>query len=158
MKAIVLSDSHGGVENIEKAVAKAGSFDTAIFLGDGVADFERAFRLRPEVSTYCVKGNCDYSSSLVEAATIPLGSHKVLITHGHRYGVRYDHIGVVSLARQNGCEAVLHGHTHIRFDRFFDGIRVFCPGSVSVPRDGLPKCFGIITEVDGRLEFEFSEL
>ena len=158
MKAIVLSDSHGGVNNIEKAIEKAKPFDTAIFLGDGVNDFERAFRLMPEVSTYCVKGNGDYGSSLVEAAAIPLGNHKVLITHGHRYGVRYDHIGVVSLARQNGCEAVLHGHTHIRCDRKSDGIRVFCPGSVSSPRDGRPKSFGIITEVDGELEFEFMEL
>lgn len=158
MKAIVLSDSHGGVENIEKAVAKAEQFDTAIFLGDGVADFERAFRLMPEVSTYCVKGNCDYSSSLVEAAAITLWGHKVLITHGHRYGVRYDHIGVVSMARQNGCEAVLHGHTHVRCDKLSDGIRIFCPGSVSVPRDGLPKSFGIITELDGKLEFQFMEL
>jgi putative phosphoesterase len=36
---------------------------------------------------------------------------------------------------------VVHGHTHIRYDRMFESTRLVCPGSVGMPYEGEPGAF-----------------
>lgn len=41
-----------------------------------------------------------------------LEGHKIMVTHGHNYGVSMDLYGVSEEAAARGCEIVCFGHTH----------------------------------------------
>ena len=65
---------------------------------------------------------------------IQLGTHKILLTHGHYYGVSMGPEGVVDEARSRGCDIVMYGHTHKPFLAKIDGVIALNPGSLSYPR------------------------
>ncbi len=150
---LVFSDSHGNPTNMEKVFNSAqGLISGVIFLGDGIADFERIRIKASGIDTYCVRGNCDFSSEYVRSAFITLKGHRIFITHGDAYG-RASVRTVSCAAIENKCEAALFGHTHVRFCGYENGIALMNPGSISFPRDGLPPSCGIIY-LGGSLEFK----
>lgn len=158
MKALVYSDSHGNYGAVAKAITLAKPFDTIIFLSDGMSEYERITGAVPGLTTYCVRGNCDFDFSASTQVVVPLGKHKIFLTHGHTLNVREDKSIVAAVAKANDCEAVLFGHTHCRFFGSFAGITLFNPGSISLPRDRKPACFGIITEQNGALKYIIRDL
>jgi predicted phosphodiesterase len=78
---------------------------------------------------------------------ITLSGKKILFTHGDLYGVKYGMDGITSLARENGADIALFGHTHIPLERYIsDGERplyLFNPGSAGAPYR-CPTSYGII--------------
>ena len=87
-RVLILSDSHGRNENIQKAIEKAGKIDLMIHLGDVGREYLQVERMAG-VPTYMVAGNNDYGGFLRDMCVIYIGSHKVLLTHGHRQGVHF---------------------------------------------------------------------
>ena len=59
-----------------------------------------------------VAGNNDFFSDLPREEEIELDGNKVLVTHGHYYGVSMDISGVAEEAKSRDCDAVFFGHTH----------------------------------------------
>lgn len=145
MKILVLSDSHRDYFSLEKAIKAAGEFDTVIFLGDGEEDFADATRNLAGKAALAVRGNCDECSSLPAVRAVGFDGHRLLLCHGHTMGVNYDLGTLAATARENNCEAALFGHTHRRCLENEGGTRLFNPGSVSSPRDGKPRSYGIAT-------------
>lgn len=161
-KVLVMSDSHGQNENIEKAVKKAksiaGKLDYAIHLGDIGAEYYRVPGMTGAL-TYMVAGNNDYGRDLRDMSVVMIGGHKILLTHGHRQGVSYDVSGLRYLALENECDIAMFGHTHVPFLNEGD-VTILNPGSLTYPRqEGRLKTFVIMTvDDDDKVTFEFQHI
>lgn len=158
MRILVTSDSHGDYRRLTKAIQKAAPFDAFIFLGDGEKDFDIATRNLTGISTYRVRGNNDYDTSVPNTVKIEIASHKIILCHGSNFNLWRGFDRLIALADENGCGTVLFGHTHSRHYSFEKGVHLFNPGSVSMPRDGKPSCYGLITEEKGKLDFYHYDL
>ena len=58
---------------------------------------------------------------------------KILMTHGHRYGVKSGYGTALAAAKSMGAQVVLFGHTHIPFMEEREGILMLNPGSLRNP-------------------------
>jgi len=138
--------------------------DAVIFLGDGLRDIEYAEL--DGISAYCVRGNCDstvFSTAFApDEHIITLGSKKIFITHGHRYGVKGLLSPLINRARELGADVALFGHTHEPFEKHIGieneyGIALdkplwlMNPGSIG----SYPYCFGCM-EINSRGEILLS--
>ena len=155
MKILVVSDTHGYNTNLFKLLEKEKPIDMLIHCGDSgdLSDYIEEFIDCPVVM---VRGNCDGMSKLPAAALIALGGHKVFITHGHISGARPSVPLMTDIAKENGADIVMYGHTHVPYLKKVFGVTVLNPGSISLPRqeDG-KKSYAIMTVADDEsVDFE----
>ena len=80
-RILVLSDSHGNVNNMVTAVSRLHP-DMIIHLGDCWADAEQLHRKFPMTIMEQVPGNCDCRQDILERILLIEGK-KILICHGH---------------------------------------------------------------------------
>ncbi len=147
MRIVVLSDSHGDIRSIERALEGVGKYDAVIHLGDTDRDV-RALEHSCDVPVYAVLGNNDFYGRELDRV-LELGGVRIFICHGHTYGVRSGTGRLLTAAKTNNCSAALFGHTHIPLDKTEDGILLFNPGSCSRPRVGNPS-FGVLEIENGK--------
>ncbi len=128
------SDSHG-LELPSKLVEVANESNLVFFLGDG------AFSLGDILlhkGFYGVKGNCDPAGfeqeQVVEAEKV-----RILLTHGDKYGVKYDLTSLYMRALELNCQLVLYGHTHFGAVDECAGVTLVNPGAISSCRNGAPS-------------------
>lgn len=151
MKILVFSDSHGRTVDIYDAIEREQP-DGVIHLGDyteDVRDLRRAYAYS-SMPIYAVRGNNDFDSEFPMYIVMTLGGVRMYLTHGHRERVYGMSAGQLPLrAKENDCILAMFGHTHRLFLEQMDGIMVFNPGSISLPRGG-KKSYGRLTiEPDG---------
>ena len=86
MKVLIVSDTHGRDENLEIAVNREAPFDMLVHCGDVEG---REFYIEALADCPCsiVSGNNDFFSDLPREDVIDIEGNKVLVTHGHYYGV-----------------------------------------------------------------------
>ena len=122
MKILIVSDTHGHEENLERVVEKVGKIDCLLHLGDveGQEDYIEALVSCP---VHIVAGNNDFFSELPREIVVTIGDYRILMTHGHYYGVSVE----TSMLKE---EAVLN------------------PGSLSYPRQHGRKPSYAIMEID----------
>ena len=137
MRILVVSDTHGHVYRLEKAIRSQPDIDMMIHLGDGERDIESVSHLL-KVPVVAVCGNCDLYSSLPECELLDVGGKRLYITHGYKEKVKYGDALLRQTARNRNADIALYGHTHVPVNDYDDGLFVFNPGSV---RDG---SFGFI--------------
>lgn len=149
MKILVFSDSHRIDRFMHRAVEMHPDAAGFLHLGDGVFEFERMCERYPDRFHLAVRGNCDGSMSgdtPLEMVT-ELGNKRVFLTHGHQYGVKAGRETLIAAAFAKRADMVLYGHTHVTEERYVSDERgslyVFCPGSISCPRDGMPA-YGVL--------------
>ncbi len=133
MKILIVSDTHGRDTNLELVVEKEAPFDMLVHCGD-VEGREFFIEALAECPCCIVGGNNDFFSDLPREEEITLGGRKVLVTHGHYYGVSMDLYGITEEAASRGCEIVLFGHTHRPTAERCNGVLAVNPGSLSYPR------------------------
>ena len=132
----VISDTHKEIAYIRKAMKKLQGVDMLIHLGDNVVDveeIEKTFK-GPIIN---VRGNCDFSTKVPFERTMVLEGKKLLITHGHKYGVKDNLLKLRYRALELGADLVLYGHTHVSKVDFEEGIFFVNPGSCTLPKNGL---------------------
>ncbi|MBQ0058375.1 MAG: YfcE family phosphodiesterase [Lachnospiraceae bacterium] len=134
MRVLIISDTHGRLFNLKKVIDRCGPFDHVIHAGD----FQRQ---ESEIKEMCgcsltmVKGNGDGASSLPLMDVACVENDRILVVHGHRHMVAYDRDYAVSLAKENGCNMLVCGHTHMPFiDESDPDVTVMNPGSLTRPR------------------------
>ena len=171
---LVISDTHGRAGKL-RLVAKVIPFRPAgiLFLGDGLRDLDTLSDIPSlrDIPVYAVSGNCDsfFSLHATEPTTrlLPLGNHKIFMTHGHLYGVRGGLDAVAANALSAGADVLLYGHTHIAAEftrRMTDAqgneqtLLIANPGSLGEPRDGGPCRFGVLTLGDNFALFGHGEI
>ena len=129
-RLIVASDSHGRTKQLEQIYALHPEADRMIFLGDGAGDYETIRSRHPQWPMIGVIGNNDFGSTLPERTELVIGPWRLLLVHGHRFGVRGTLRYLVDEAKQRKCNGVLYGHTHRAFCDKVEGIWVLNPGAV----------------------------
>ena len=147
MRIIIISDTHGNFGALDKIVsAHIDTADLFIHLGDGEREVEKICLTYPEIKDkfLSVAGNCDTNSLSLPYLLTEAGGHRVIAVHGHRQGVAYSLDNLKALAKANGCDIVLYGHTHCRFNSYENGLYIMNPGSASSPRDFLSQSYGVI--------------
>lgn len=159
-RVLVVSDTHGRHDNLEKIVQRLKPIDLLLHLGD-VQGGEYFVSQIGGCASYIVKGNCDwYETGLMSEYVLPLENHKIFMTHGHRYGVNYGVDTLKMAARERGADIALFGHTHEPYLEQTDDVTVLNPGSLSLPRQTNGKCSYAMIEIDreGALHFTISYL
>lgn len=154
MELLIFSDSHGRTEGMHWAIEhQVRRPDAVCFLGDGIRDAESLEYTVPR--WYTVRGNCDWGilgAAYTEDLVISLEGHRILLTHGHAYGVKEGCGRLLSHAVEIGADIVLYGHTHepmnvtVPAGTCVEGVTVprttylFNPGSIG----GYERSFGTL--------------
>lgn len=144
MKLIVFSDSHGHSGPMRRAAELHPDADLFLHLGDGSRDFER---LCDDLAlpNKAVRGNCDMGAfDLPTTRVLDLSGCRILLTHGHEYGVKYTLTDLIRSGRKQGADLILFGHTHIPLCSYHaeeggGGIHLLNPGSI-----GYSGSYGIV--------------
>ena len=141
MKILVMSDSHGDVETMLEAVERETP-DMIIHLGDCWRDAERVMERYPDSPFVRVPGNCDFRSRTKAEQAITIHGRKLLLCHGHTYGVKQGLWEAEQAAKEQELDAFLFGHTHESLVEMRKGVLYLNPGSVGM---GYPCTYGILT-------------
>lgn len=149
MKILVVSDTHGHDEELEEVVLREAPFDMLIHCGD-VEGREFFVEALAECPCCIVSGNNDFFSDLPREEILEVRGHRILVTHGHYYGVSRDISGAAEEARARGCDMVCFGHTHEPVIACESGIQLINPGSLSYPRQHGRKPSYAVLRTDNR--------
>ena len=138
MKCLVFSDSHGSTLGMRKALNIHPDAEVIFFLGDGLSDLE-SFIYDRSRAYIAVRGNWDTGgilgdSMIKKTDSITLLGHRIFLTHGDLYGVKYGLDGIERLAVDHNADVVLFGHTHQPLEKYISrddrGFYLFNPGSI----------------------------
>ena len=154
MRIAVFSDSHGDLRQMRRVTA-AQKPDTVFHLGDYTADAEALHDLFPEIPLYSVAGNNDYRAAVPLTLTLEMEGVKLILTHGHTFGVHAGCERLLHYALEQNARAALFGHTHSAFCEEREGVWLLNPGRAA---DGWlsmsPASCGILTLEQGSLAWE----
>ena len=112
MKVLIVSDTHGREDNLEKVLEKESPIDAMVHLGD-VEGSEDYIRILTDAPVYMVAGNNDFYTDLPGQAVIDLDGYRAFITHGHGYHVSYSPNRLVAEALHRNAQIAMYGHTHV---------------------------------------------
>lgn len=143
MRVGVVGDIHGNLSGLEQALRSMGTIERLLFTGDGYREIIRA-KLSFKVPVIGVAGNCDISSEYPVEQFFQLGNHQVMLTHGHRYGVKHTLTTIGLAGRERGVSLIVFGHTHLPLHTEWEGINLFNPGTLCPERAFRGVTYGII--------------
>lgn len=129
MKVLVVSDSHGDVENMCRAVERERP-RMVLHLGDGWRDADILAQRYPDLPLEKVPGNCDYRSRENAVRQLMIAGKLVMMCHGHTLGVKTNLSMLLREALEHRADAVLFGHTHTPFVDIRNGVVMLNPGSI----------------------------
>ena len=139
----LISDTHGNWKSIDNAVSIAQKMDMWLHMGDCTPDAEYLQSL-VSVPVYGVAGNCDWpTGDTCYERIVEVAGHKIFITHGHNYGVRYTQEYIMEAAESQGADIAIYGHTHV-VEYIAGPPLILNPGSASRPRDDQRGSFMIM--------------
>lgn len=140
-KILVMSDNHGSLKEMELAI-EIEKPDFIIFAGDYVSTSKLIERF-----DYYVRGNNDMNMNWESKQFFKIEGIKFFLTHGHLHSSLFGGVNenkIAQEAKAHDCQVAIFGHSHIKEKSEIDGVLVFNPGSISEPRDGLKKSYGVI--------------
>ena len=146
----VMSDTHGVMAAIRRAVTATGVVDAWLHCGDYSQDAVFLAQLTGRKVT-TVRGNCDGAVETRPDEYISVGLVRIWLTHGHRFDVKGREEELAWWAEQYEVHAVVYGHTHVARSSWHKDILVFNPGSPSRPRAGTPSCGILEIRSDGTI-------
>jgi len=153
MKIMIVSDTHGHLENLTRALKKEKPIDMLIHCGDICGD-EKAIRNMAECPCHMVAGNMDFYTSEPGLDIFELLNHKIFLCHGHHFYVDDGTDFLVLSAKADGCDIAMFGHTHRPLLEKKDGVYVVNPGSIAKPRTFDSVYPYVIMELDEKGEKE----
>ena len=150
MKIVVCSDNHTFANLINLILELEPDGDYYWHLGDSES-FDIS-QLGPFASVF---GNNDFLYDLPEKRIIELYGHSFLLTHGSKQ-LRYGLENLAQFGKDNKCDVVLFGHTHMPFDNVVNGIRMINPGSCFHNRGGEKPSYCVLELTnDGTIKCTF---
>lgn len=160
MRIIVISDTHGKKSAVNSVFLRNSDADLFIHLGDGERDIDAFLLENPSYTSRVihVAGNCDFGSLSNDFEIIPANGHKIFAAHGHRYAVKNSLEIIKETAKRLNCDIVLYGHTHVRYNKFEDGLYILNPGSAGNPHDGKSPSFGTINIVPSGILMNIADI
>lgn len=162
MRILIASDIHGSIESLRYLVRRANELkpDLVALLGDIVyhgprnplpSGYDTLAMLAEAPSltdlpcpVQAVRGNCDGDVDVAqmpfpmpESAWIDADGLRIFASHGHRLP---DNPPFANLPEGT---VVLRGHTHIPRAEKGGGFQIWNPGSMSLPKGGYPRSYGL---------------
>lgn len=162
MRLLVASDLHGSLSSLRFLLDKAKETapDMVVLLGDlvyhgprnplpGSYDTGAMLSSMPDIMhlpcpVMAVRGNCDAEVDVAhmpfqmpETAWIDADGMGIFACHGHHLPDNPPFQGIAP------GTAVLRGHTHIPRGETINGVHIWNPGSLSLPKGGFPKTWGL---------------
>lgn len=146
MNIVVVSDTHGSTDNIIRNIKSMENIDMIFHLGDYVEDGTK-IGAALDIPITIVRGNGDYGKyGYEDEQIVEIMGKRILLTHGHKYNVRFGVQNLFYRALEVEADMVLYGHTHIAKILKKEGITIMNPGSPDYPRGIIRKgTFGLIT-------------
>ncbi|MDI3518252.1 MAG: uncharacterized protein PWQ34_399 [Caldanaerobacter sp.] len=144
MVVAVISDTHGIFTLVRNKLKEFKGLDYIFHLGDHAGDgiqLAKEFNIPLEY----VKGNCDFPTKDEIEKIVEIEGKKILLTHGHRYYVKYEYDPILERGKELGVDAVFFGHTHVPMISRHEDILLLNPGSPSLPREGSKKTIALVT-------------
>ncbi len=128
---LACSDIHGYLENFIEIFHRERGVDAVLVAGDIEMKTAELLEETGNIPCYVVRGNCDYyrSRELPDELVITEGEHRMLLTHGHLYGVPRLKM-ILHEAKKQKCDLVVFGHTHQYFEKEEEGILFLNPGAL----------------------------
>lgn len=148
MKILVLSDSHGNVDNMIRAVERVQP-QQVLHLGDCQRDLTALQAAFPGMPMEGVPGNCDWGSCDQPERLLELGGVRVFMLHGHTRNVKSSPMAAMYAAREYGAQVLLFGHTHVPLVDNDGTLLTLNPGAAG---DRLHPTCGILTIENGRAD------
>ena len=131
----VLADTHDRLPL--QVLTKIGRPDEIWHLGD-VCSQAVLDQLRPLAARLrWVRGNCDPHPEWPELLQFVLCGLRIRLVH-------------IPPKKAEGCDLVLHGHTHVPRDEVLKGVRFLNPGCITRPNQGAPRSFAWLDLLPGR--------
>ena len=145
MNILVFSDSHRSLSGMYTAIDRHQPHQV-IHLGDLMDDAEEVAQHYPKLPFCLVPGNCDgWGTATPVKKQITLSGKSILLSHGHRWGVKSGYDAAISDARAVRADILLFGHTHGPLCRQLeDGLWMMNPGPAQ-------SSYGLIEIVNGRV-------
>ena len=148
MKILVLSDSHGNIENMCRCVDLVRP-ECVLHLGDHIRDAEVLGARYPHLPLEAVPGNCDWGDPAPAEKLLETGNQRILMMHGHTRRVKSTVMDAVLAAREAGADILLFGHTHRALVDRSGPLWIMNPGAAGDP---LRPSYGVITIENGRTD------
>ncbi len=106
MKILVMSDTHGNLENAKYVLEEVIStgVKTVLHCGDYISDARLLQKFYPEIEVYGVYGNCDVGFGGAYSEVVTLEGVAIYMSHGHKYGVKWGEYEEVAI------DAIAHRH------------------------------------------------
>lgn len=157
MNILVFSDSHGRASNLFEVLKRQiKKPDAVVFLGDGIRDI--SYCDLEGATLFAVEGNRDLYSSYgginaEEEILVTLGGKRIMMVHGHAYGVKSGLARIVMAAARKDVDIVLFGHTHQALEKYIPagkteyGIELEKPLWLFNPGAAVDTCWGY-AEID----------
>ena len=130
MKVLIMSDTHGDAEIINKVKGYHPEADAIIHCGDSELPYNHPYLQNVER----VAGNCDQDRNYLEEIVFRVGSERVYVTHGHLYDVKNNVLRLTYRAQELGAKIVCFGHTHVLAADYINETLFINPGSLRKPR------------------------
>jgi putative phosphoesterase len=155
LRVAVVSDVHGNLPALEAVLAEVEqeSPDALVCCGDvyqGGPYGDECRALLESAGARFVRGNADEGAAVDWPLTLELdveGLGRVLCCHG---SPRSEHEIITCVSPEPRVAAalagvtadlVVHGHTHVQYDRRIAGVRLVCAGSVGMPYERVRGAF-----------------
>lgn len=126
MKILITSDVHGNLEDYKKVIKL--NKDAKYHLNAGDFGLDSNYITSDVIS---VKGNCDFFSNLPLERILDIDGLKILLTHGHKEGVKYSLEKLKLKAKLLEVNICIFGHTHLMYEEIDEGILFINPGALS---------------------------
>lgn len=146
MKLLVFSDSHHRTCEMIAAI-EVHQPDTVLHLGDVMSDTRKLRQLFSQLPIVQVPGNCDGWTQEPAIKLIELEGKKILLSHGHLWGVKQSYDTAIHAAHKAAADLLLFGHTHVPYSQPHGDLWVMNPGPS-------PDCFGLITIQNDQFQCE----
>ncbi|MCR4896565.1 MAG: metallophosphoesterase [Lachnospiraceae bacterium] len=154
MKILVVSDTHGRLDNFRR-VMEMHKPDLLIHCGD-IEGQEAEIIEIAGCPVRMVAGNNDYFSDLPGEVEFTAGGQKIWVTHGHHYYVSMSSEYIAQEAMAREVDVAMFGHTHKPCVENRGGLVILNPGSLSYPRQEGREPSYIIMEDDRKGDWHYT--
>ena len=114
MRILVVSDTHGDLRSLIKAVDAQRKAEIIVHCGDGEEQQRFLKDNYKDKMIVAVRGNCDWNSFFPSKEIFKVCGKTIFVTHGHLYDAKSGLYRITSAAREAGADILLFGHTHMR--------------------------------------------
>lgn len=147
MKILIVSDTHGRMDNYYEVLQLEHDVDMVIHCGDLEGTEDEITRSFPG-PVVLVPGNNDFFSRVPREREFELGPYRIWVTHGHSYYVSTGTDVLRQEAVARGIDIALFGHIHRPLIQEEDGVLVMNPGSLVFPRQDGRKPSYIVMDLN----------